>query len=203
VMAGQVKHVKIFSDFMPDLTLLSVIRRLTSKSTDSLIAAVADVMQEKGIRLIDSTAFLSPLMATAGVLTRRAPDERERADLAFGYGHADAIAGLDIGQTIVVKDRAVVAVEAMEGTDRTIARAGELAGAGAVVIKVAKPMQDMRFDVPVAGVPTITAMRAAGATVLSVDAGKTLLIDGPSALVAAADEAGIAIVGRPRTEAAS
>ena len=203
VMAGQVKHVKIFSDFMPDLTLLSVIRRLTSKSTDSLIAAVADVMQEKGIRLIDSTAFLSPLMATAGVLTRRGPDEREQADLAFGYGHADAIAGLDIGQTIVVKDRAVVAVEAMEGTDRTIARAGELAGAGAVVIKVAKPMQDMRFDVPVAGVPTIAAMRAAGATVLSVDAGKTLLIDGPAALVAAADEAGIAIVGRPRAEAAS
>jgi DUF1009 family protein len=197
VMAGQVKHVKIFSDFMPDLTLLSVIRKLTSKSTDSLIKAVADVMQEKGIGLLDSTAFLSPLMATAGTLTRRAPDARELADLAFGYGQADAIAGLDIGQTIVVKDRAVVAVEAMEGTDRTIERAGQLAGPGAVVVKVAKPNQDMRFDVPVAGVPTIAAMRAAGATVLSVDAGKTLLVDGPAALVAAADAAGIAIVGRP------
>ena len=199
VMAGQVKHVKIFSDFMPDLTLLSVLRRLTSKNTDSLIAAVADVMQEKGIRLLDSTAFLAPLLASPGVLTQRAPDERESADLAFGYAQADAIAGLDIGQTIVVKDRAVVAVEAMEGTDRTIERAGHLAGPGAVVIKVAKPKQDMRFDVPVAGVPTIAAMRAAGATVLSVDAGKTLLIDGPAALAAAADAAGIAIVGRART----
>ena len=198
VMAGQVKHVKIFSDFMPDLTLLSVIRKLTSKNTDSLIAAVADVMQEKGIGLLDSTAFLSPLLAAEGVLTRRAPDAREEGDLAFGYAQADAVAGLDIGQTIVVKDRAVVAVEAMEGTDATIARAGQLAGAGAVVVKVAKPKQDMRFDVPVVGVPTIAAMRAAGATTLSVDAGKTLLIDGPAALVAAADEAGIAVVGRPR-----
>jgi DUF1009 family protein len=203
VMAGQVKHVKIFSDFMPDLTLLSVIRRLTSKNTDSLIAAVADVMQEKGIGLLDSTAFLSPLLAPAGVLTRRAPDAREDADLAFGYAQADAVAGLDIGQTIVVKDRAVVAVEAMEGTDATIARAGQLAGAGAVVVKVAKPKQDMRFDVPVVGVPTIAAMRAAGATALSVDAGKTLLIDGPAALVAAADEAGITVVGRERQPAAA
>ena len=179
------------------------IRKLTSKSTDSLIAAVADVMQEKGIGLLDSTAFLSPLLASSGVLTRRAPDAREEADLAFGYTQADAVAGLDIGQTIVVKDRAVVAVEAMEGTDATIARAGQLAGPGAVVVKVAKPKQDMRFDVPVVGVPTIAAMRAAGATTLSVDAGKTLLIDGPAAVAAAADEAGIAIVGRLRPEAAS
>jgi DUF1009 family protein len=137
------------------------------------------------------------------VLTRRAPDEREAADLAFGYTQADAVAGLDIGQTIVVKDRAVVAVEAMEGTDRTIERAGRLAGPGTVVVKVAKPKQDMRFDVPVAGVPTIAAMLAAGATVLSVDAGKTLLIDGPAAIVAAADAAGIAIVGRALAQAAS
>jgi DUF1009 family protein len=203
VMAGQVKHVKIFTDFMPDLTLLSVVRKLTSKNTDSLIAAVADVMQEKGIRLLDSTAFLAPLLAPAGVLTNRAPDDRERADFEFGYGQADAIAGLDIGQTIVVKDRAVVAVEAMEGTDAAIARAGQLAGAGTVVVKVAKPKQDMRFDVPVVGVPTIAAMRAAGATALTVDAGKTLLIDGPAAVVAAADAAGIAVVGRARAEAAS
>ena len=203
VMAGQVKHVKIFSDFMPDLTLLSVVRKLTSKNTDSLIAAVADVMQEKGITLLDSTKYLAPLLAAAGTLTARPPDEREAADLAFGYTQADAIAGLDIGQTIVVKDRAVVAVEAMEGTDETIARAGRLAGPGAVVVKVAKPKQDMRFDVPVVGVPTIAAMRAAGATALSVDAGRTLLIDGPDAIVAAANAAGIAIVGRPRAEAAS
>ncbi len=195
VMAGQVKHVKIFSDFVPDLTLLSVIRRLKARSTDALISAVADVLQEKGIHLLSSTTFLAPLMARPGVLGRRAPDAREQADIEFGYRMADVIAGLDIGQTIVVKDRAVVAVEAMEGTDETIARAGRLAGPGTVVVKVAKPNQDMRFDVPVVGVPTIEAMRAAGAGALSVDAGRTLLIDG-AAVCAAADEAGISIVGR-------
>jgi DUF1009 family protein len=195
VMAGQVKHVKIFSDFVPDLTLLSVIRRLKNRSTDALIAAVADVLREKGIDLMDSTAFLKPFVAAPGVLTRRAPDERERGDFEFGYRMADVIAGLDIGQTIVVKDRAVVAVEAMEGTDETIARAGRLAGPGTVVVKVAKPNQDMRFDVPVVGVSTITAMRAAGAVALTVDAGRTLLIDG-DAFISAADEAGMSVVGR-------
>jgi len=197
VMAGQVKHVKIFSDFMPDLTLLSVIGKLTSKNTDSLIAAVADVMQEKGIGLLDSTAFLSPLLAAEGVLTRRAPDAREEGDLAFGYAQADAVAGLDIGQTIVVKDRAVVAVEAMEGTDAAIERAGRLAGARTRVIKVAKPGQDMRFDVPVVGVATIRVMREAGADAISIDAGRTLVLDG-DAFTRAADEAGIVVVGRER-----
>jgi DUF1009 family protein len=197
VMAGQVKHVKIFSDFVPDLTLLSVIRRLKARSTDALIAAVADVLREKGIDLIDSTTFLKPLVAGAGALSRRQPDDRERADFEFGYRMADVIAGLDVGQTIVVKDRAVVAVEAMEGTDEAIARAGRLAGPGTVVVKVGKPNQDMRFDVPVVGVSTIEAMRAAGASALTVDAGMTLLIDG-SAVVAAADDAGIAMVGRAR-----
>jgi len=195
LMAGQVKHVKIFSDFMPDLTLLSVIRRLKARSTDALIAAVADVLRDKGIELVDSTLFLRPLLAETGVLTRRGPGDRERADFDFGYRMADAIAGLDVGQTIVVKDQAVVAVEAMEGTDETIARAGRLAGPGTVVIKVAKPNQDMRFDVPVVGVPTIGAMRQAGAVALTVDAGKTLMIDG-AAIVRAADDAGISIVGR-------
>jgi DUF1009 family protein len=199
IMAGQVKHVKIFSDFLPDLTLLSVIRRLRSRSTDALIAAVADVLQEKGIHLLSSTAFMDPFLAGAGVLTSRPPDEREQGDLEFGYRMADAIAGLDIGQTIVVKDRAVVAVEAMEGTDETIARAGRLAGPGTVVVKVAKPQQDMRFDVPVVGLPTIAAMRAAGATTLTLDAGKALMLDGPAVVAAAADAAGIAIVGRGRS----
>jgi hypothetical protein len=195
VMAGQVKHTKIFSGIVPDLTLLSVLTRLRARNTDALIAAVADVMREKGIELIDSTGFLTPLLAVAGQISKRPPTERERADLAFGYGVADVIAGLDIGQTVIVKDRAVVAVEAMEGTDAVIARAGGLAGGGTVVVKVAKPRQDMRFDVPVIGLATIDAMRRAGAVVLSVDAGKTLVIDGP-AVVATADEAGIAIVGR-------
>ncbi|PYR31191.1 MAG: DUF1009 domain-containing protein [Acidobacteria bacterium] len=196
VMAGQVKHTKLFSDIVPDLTLLGVLRRLKTRNTDALISAVADVLREHGIELLDSTAFLAPLLAREGCLTARPPSDDERRDLEFGYGVADAIAGLDIGQTIAVKSAAVVAVEAMEGTDLVIARAGQLAGRGVRVVKVAKPNQDMRFDVPVVGVSTIETMKAAGATALSVDAGKTLMIDG-AAIVTAADEAGIAIVGRP------
>jgi DUF1009 family protein len=195
VMAGQVKHVKIFSGIIPDLTLLSVLTRLKSRNTDALISAVADVMRGEGIELLNSTAFLEPLLARPGVLTARAPSDEEAADFTFGYRMADAIAGLDIGQTVVVKDQAVVAVEAMEGTDDVIARAGALAGAGVRVVKVAKPNQDMRFDVPVVGVATIEAMSRAGATALSVDASRTLVLDGQQ-VFAAADAAGIAIVGR-------
>jgi UDP-2,3-diacylglucosamine hydrolase len=196
VMAGQVKHTKIFSGIVPDLTLLSVLMRLKAKNTDALIAAVADVMRDRGIELMDSTRFLAPLLAREGSLARRAPSEEEAADFAFGYRMADVIAGLDIGQTIVVKDQAVVAVEAMEGTDEVIARAGRLAGAGTRVVKVAKPGQDMRFDVPVVGVATIRAMQEAGATAISIDAGRTLVLDG-GAFVEAADRAGIAVAGRP------
>ena len=196
VMAGQVKHAKIFSPgIVPDTTLLSVLAKLRWKNTDGLIGAVADVLRDHGIELIDSTAFITPLLARAGVLTRRAPTEEEQKDLEFGYRMADAIAALDIGQTIAVKHQAVVAVEAMEGTDEVIGRAGHLAGPGVRIVKVAKPKQDMRFDVPVVGIATIQAMRVAGATALSVDAGKTLMIDG-EAIVRSADEAGITIVGR-------
>ncbi len=195
VMAGQVKHVKLFAGILPDRALLSVLLRLKAKNTDSIIAAIAEVMRENGIELIDSTAFLKPLMARVGVMTKRAPTAEETEDFAFGYRMGDAIAGLDIGQTIVVKDRAVVAVEAMEGTDDVIARAGRLAGPGTRVVKVAKPKQDMRFDVPVVGRRTIEAMLAAGASALTVDAGKTLFVDGDD-IVRAADAAGIAIVGR-------
>jgi UDP-2,3-diacylglucosamine hydrolase len=196
VMAGQVRHVKIFSGIVPDLKLLSVLTRLKARNTDALISAVADVMRDDGIELLDSTAFLSPLLAREGVLSARLPDEQELADFEFGYRMADAVAALDIGQTIVVKDKAVVAVEAMEGTDAVIARAGQLAGRGVRVVKVAKPNQDMRFDVPVIGVATIQAMRSAGASALSVDAGRTLVLDGDH-VFAAANEASIAIVGRP------
>jgi DUF1009 family protein len=198
VMAGQVKHVKIFS-VVPDLTLLSVLTKLKARNTDALISAVADVMRGEGIELLDSTAFLDPLVARDGVLTRRAPDDEERADFEFGYRMADEIAALDIGQTIVVKARAVVAVEAMEGTDDVIRRAGALAGQGTRVVKVAKPKQDMRFDVPVIGLATIQVMQDAGVSALSIDAGRTLVLDG-SAVFAAADEAGIAVVGRPRRD---
>jgi len=195
VMAGQVRHVKIFSGIVPDLKLLSVLTRLKSRNTDSLISAVADVMRNDGIELLDSTAFLSPLLADEGVLTTRPPTEEETADFAFGYKMADAIAALDIGQTIAVKHKAVVAVEAMEGTDEVIARAGRLAGPGVRIVKVAKPNQDMRFDVPVIGLATIEAMRVAGASALSVDARKTLILDGEHVL-ASANDALIAIVGR-------
>lgn len=195
LMAGQVKHTKLFSDIVPDLTAIGLLTRIKARNTDAIIAAVADLLKERGIELLDSTAFLSPLLAKSGVLTRRTPTEDERRDLAFGYRIADAIAGLDIGQTVVVKGAAVVAVEAMEGTDAVIARAGQLAGPGVCVVKVAKPRQDMRFDVPVIGVATIAAMKGAAATVLSIDAGRTLVIDG-EAVVTAADAAGVTIVGR-------
>jgi DUF1009 family protein len=196
VMAGQVKHTKLFADIVPDFTMLQLLMRLKSRNTDALIAGVADLLRANGIELLDSTAFLTPLLAEEGVLTSSAPTGEQHDDLEFGLRIADAVAGLDIGQTVAVKSKAVVAVEAMEGTDHVIARAGQLAGAGVRIVKVAKPNQDMRFDVPVIGVSTIQAMQAAGADALSVDAGKTLMIDG-AAIIRTANEAGIAIVGRP------
>ena len=199
VMAGQVKHSKMFSGIVPDFTFLSVLTKLRARNTDALISAVADVMRDNGIELIDSTAFLGPLLAREGVLTTRAPSEEELADFEFGYRSADGVAALDIGQTIAVKHKAVVAVEAMEGTDEVIGRAGHLAGPGVRIIKVAKPNQDMRFDVPVIGLATIQAMRVAGATALSIDAGKTLILDGEQ-VFKSANEAGIAIIGRPPKE---
>ena len=195
VMAGQVKHSKLFSGLISDSTLLSVLKRLQVQSTDALLSAIADVLGEHGITLIESTTFLESLLAESGTLTRREPTVDELADFEFGYRIADTVAGLDIGQTVVVKDRTVVAVEAMEGTDKVIGRAGRLAGPGTRIVKVAKPNQDMRFDVPVVGVSTIEAMRGAGASALSIDAGRTLIVDG-DAFVQAADEAGLSVVGR-------
>jgi hypothetical protein len=195
IMAGQVKHAKIFSGIVPDLTLLSVLTKLRARNTDALISAVADVLRGEGIELLDSTVFLGPLLAKSGRIARRAPTADETEDFQFGYRIADAIAALDVGQTIVVKGKAVVAVEAMEGTDAVIERAGAIAGPGTRVIKVAKPNQDMRFDVPVVGVRTIEAMRAAGATALSVDAGRTLMLDGDR-FTSLADAASIAVVGQ-------
>jgi DUF1009 family protein len=202
VMAGQVKHVKIFG-IVPDATAMKLLFKLGTRNTDSLIGAVADLMREHGVELINSTQFLEPLLAGPGPLSARAPDEDERKDLEFGYRMADVIAGLDIGQTVAVKHQAVVAVEAMEGTDETIGRAGHLAGPGVTIVKVAKPNQDMRFDVPIVGLATIQAMRIAGARCLSIDAGKTLIFD-RDAFFASANDAGIAVVGRAATaEAAS
>jgi DUF1009 family protein len=197
-MAGQVKHTKIFAGgIVPDMKFMSVLANLPFRNTDGLIGAVASVLRDEGIELIDSTALLKPMLAASGIMTRRTPTDEEQKDFEFGYGIADAIAGLDIGQTIAVKHRAVVAVEAMEGTDEVIARAGHLAGPGVRIVKVAKPKQDMRFDVPVIGLATVHAMRSAGASALSVDAGKTLMFD-RDALLASANESGITIVGRER-----
>jgi UDP-2,3-diacylglucosamine hydrolase len=198
LMAGQVKHTKIFAGgIMPDRAFMSLLMKLPSKNTDGLIGAVADVLKDNGIDLIDSTSLLKPMLAPPGVLTERMPSEEEREDFEFGYRMADAIAALDIGQTIAVKHRAVVAVEAMEGTDEVISRAGHLAGPGVRVVKVAKPTQDMRFDVPVVGLATIQAMRIAGASALSIDGGRTLMFD-RAAMLVSAHEAGITIVGRER-----
>ena len=197
VMAGQVKHVKLYGGVRPDTALESILSGLGTRNTDALIAGVAKALADHGIALMNSTALLAHLMARAGVLTRLPPGDEMRADFEYGYRVADTLAGADIGQTAIVKARAVVALEAMEGTDAAIARAGALAGPGTRVVKVAKPAQDMRFDVPVVGVATIRAMVAAGADGLSIDAGKTLVVDG-EAFVREADDAGVVVVGRAR-----
>src|SRR6202451_1674199 len=193
VMAGQGKHNKIFSSIRPEWRLAKLLFALPSKNTDSLIGAVARVLEDEGIELVNSTEFLGPLLPAAGVLTRRAPDESEAADIAYGRGVATQIAGLDLGQMVVVRDRACVAIEAMEGTDETIERAARITGGQKlVVVKVSKPVQDMRFDVPVIGLKTIEVMRRSNATALAIDAGRTLLFDRDE-LIRAADDAGIAI----------
>ena len=202
VMAGQVKHNKIFSAIRPDWKLAKLLFSLPRKNTDSLIGAVAKVFEEEGIQLVDSTLFLKPLLPEAGVLTRRAPNEHEAADMEYGLVVARRLAGMDIGQTVVIADRACVAVEAMEGTDETIARAARFAnGKPLVVVKVSKPLQDMRFDVPVVGLPTVKGMGEAGATALAIDASRTLLFD-RIRLIETADAAGIAIQAFPVAQGA-
>ena len=203
VMAGQVRHSQIFSGIRPDWRLAKLLFSLKNRNTDTLLGAVARVLADEGITLIDSTSYLEPLLARAGVLTARGPDKRETADIQYGRSIARHLAQFNIGQTVVVAEAACLAVEAMEGTDATIARAGEQVSRFAsadsalsralTVVKVATANQDMRFDVPVVGVATIAAMRAAGATCLAVDAGKCLLLD-CDAVIHAADLDGIAVV---------
>jgi DUF1009 family protein len=193
VMAGQVKHNKIFSGIKPDWKLAKLLFSLPAKNTDSLIGAVAKILEEEGIELVDSTNFLGPLLPAPGVLTRRSPNEAEAADIAYGREIARRIAGLDLGQTVVVADRACVAIEAMEGTDETIERAARITGGKRLaVVKVSKPEQDMRFDVPVVGLKTIEVMRRSNSTALAIDAGRTLLFEREE-LIRLADEAAIAI----------
>jgi DUF1009 family protein len=193
VMAGQVKHNKIFSAIRPDWRLAKLLLSLPAKNTDSLIGAVARVLGDEGIELVDSTKFLGALLPEAGILTHRAPDVAEAQDIEYGRQVARQIAGLDLGQMVVVRDRACVAIEAMEGTDETIERAARITGGQRlVVVKVSKPQQDMRFDVPVIGLATIQVMKRSNATALAIDAGRTLLFDRDE-LIRAADDAGIAI----------
>jgi len=207
VMAGQVKHKQIFSSIRPDWRLAKLLLNLRTRNTDMLLGAVSKVLADEGIELISSTAFLEPLLAQEGVLTQRAPSDEERKNIEYGMGVARAVAGFDIGQTVVVAAQACVAVEAMEGTDAAIERAGWLMQSleneasilerRLTVIKVAKPNQDMRFDVPVIGIRTVETMNTVGASCLSVEAGRTLLFD-REALLKRAAEVGIAIVAVPR-----
>lgn len=212
VMAGQVKHKQIFSSIRPDWRLAKLLLSLTTRNTDGLLGAVAKVLEDEGIHLISSTALLEPMLAREGVLTARAPSAAEMDDIEYGVQVARGLAAFDIGQTVVIAARACVAVEAMEGTDATILRAGQVlqpaAGQEAAattldrsltVVKVAKPRQDLRFDVPVVGPGTIAAMHTAGATCLSIEAGRTLLFD-LHAVITAADAAGIAIAARRQAE---
>ena len=177
MMAGQVKHVQIFSGSLPDLRMIKMLWNLPQRNTDALIGGIADELSKEGIELIDSTYFIQDQLAQEGVLTVRKPDETERGNIEYGLRVANEIARLDLGQTIVVRAKACVAIEAMEGTDAVIKRAGELTKGKLTVIKVAKPNQDMRFDVPVVGTPTIETMIEAGATCLCLTARKTLIFD--------------------------
>ncbi len=202
IMAGQVKHSQIFSRITPDWRLAKLLLSLRTRNTDALLGAVAKVLAEEGITLEDSTSFLEPLLAKPGVLTKRAPNQQERKNIDYGRAVARHLAQYDIGQTVVVAEAVCVAVEAMEGTDATIERAGRIMSSlegdastlsrALTVVKIAKPNQDMRFDVPVVGVKTIEVMRQAGASCLALDAGRCLLLDG-EAILSAADDADIAI----------
>ena len=203
-MAGQVRHKQIFSSIRPDWRLAKLLFSLGSRNTDNLLGAIAKVLAEEGITLISSTEYLEPLLARPGILTTRHPDAEELKDIAYGRTVARGLAAFDLGQTVVIAAQACVAIEAMEGTDATILRAGHLLREqedpvapttlrrGLTVVKVAKPNQDMRFDVPVVGIGTIQTMIAAGATCLAVEAGRTLLFD-PAAIVAVANQAGLVI----------
>jgi UDP-2,3-diacylglucosamine hydrolase len=206
IMAGQVKHKQIFSAIRPDWRLAKLLLSLTTRNTDSLLGAVAKVLAEEGITLESSTGLLEPLLVKSGVLTRRTPSEQERKNIDYGRAVARQVAQYDIGQTVVIAETACVAVEAMEGTDSAIERAGRIMGSlrgdastlsrALTVVKIAKPNQDMRFDVPVIGVKTIEVMQGAGATCLALDAGKCLLLDGER-ILDAANAAGIAVVADP------
>ncbi len=200
MMAGQVKHASIFSSIRPDWRLVKLLASLPAKNTDALIGGVAGILEDEGIRLVDSTRLLKPLLASKGPMTRRKPTKDEEADIAYGRRIANALASFDVGQSVAVCERACVAVEAMEGTDAMLRRAARIAnGRPLRLIKVSRRRRHLLFDVPVAGPRTIEVMKETGATVLAVDAGRTLLLDRDE-MLQAADEAGLGVVGYPPEE---
>jgi DUF1009 family protein len=202
IMAGQVKHKRVFNILRPDRLLIKVLSRLRSRSTDTILKAVAEVLSEEGVELMDSTLLLASVLSTEGPMGKRRPSTDDKENLAFGYRMAKALAGLDIGQTVVVKEKSVVAVEAMEGTDATVRRAGQIVSespGGLAVVKVARPSQDMRFDVPVVGPRTIEVMSEAGVSVLALEPGKCLLLE-KDTLLQRADELKIVVYGINESE---
>jgi hypothetical protein len=200
IMAGQVKHAKIFSSIRPDWRLVKLLASLREKNTDALIGGVAKILEDEGIRLLDSTTLLKPLLAGEGALTRRKPDQGEERDIAYGRRIANTLAGLDVGQSVAISERACVAVEAMEGTDEMLRRAASLVnGRRLTLVKVSRRRRHLQFDVPVAGVETIAVMRETRTTAMAVDAGRTILLDRDE-MLARADEAGLAIAGCPPEE---
>jgi DUF1009 family protein len=200
IMAGQVKHASIFSSIRPDWRLVKLLASLREKNTDALIGGVAKILADEGIRLADSTLLLKPLLAGSGVLTKRKPTSDEERDIGYGRRIANMLAGLDVGQSVAICDRACVAVEAMEGTDAMLERAASLAnGKPLRLVKVSRRRGHLLFDVPVTGPRTIEVMQAAGATALAVDAGRTLLLDRAD-MLQRANDAGIAVIGYPPAE---
>ena len=193
IMAGQIRHVNLLKEIRLDLRTLRLLKRMADKKADSILGTVADELEREGITILDSTTYLPSLLPPPGVITKRKPTKKEMNDITFGFETAKGIAGLDIGQTVVVKDKTVVAVEAMEGTDETIKRGGRIGGKGMVVVKVSKPKQDMRFDVPVIGLRTIQCLKEAGASVMAIESGKTIFFD-QEAVIAEANREKISLV---------
>jgi len=193
VMAGKVRKIHLFRNFRPDFTAMKGLMRLKDRRDDSILNTIAELLAEGGLTMIDQTLYAGEMLAGEGHLA--GPTEKKRLkDIAFGFDHAKAVAGLDIGQTIVVQDQAVLAVEAIEGTDEAIKRGGRLGSGKAVVIKVAKPDQDLRFDVPAIGPDTLETMHACGCTLLAIEAGKTLMIE-RQRFFELADQYGISVYG--------
>ncbi len=195
IFAGTITKKRVFRDVRPDMRALALWGRLRGRLDDEILRAIAEELEAEGIHVLPSTTLLDELTAPAGILTKKTPTRKQREDMEFGWHIAKTVGSLDIGQCIVVKDKVILAVEAMEGTDETIVRGGRLGGPGAVVIKIFKPCQDPRFDLPSVGMTTIERMEEVKASALVIEAGKTLFFDRHEA-ISRADSAGIVVVAQ-------